>query len=239
MPHRLLCRSLLLFALAGPSAARELLMLAGDSLPPYAIAAQDRGAEVDVLRAALAAQGLQARFVYVPLARVTSDFDALQADGATRHSAPDGAGFRTEPYIRYEACVLGRADQPALRELAQLRRLRVQAFQGARQELGSDFAAAVADNPRYREINNQRSQMNLLLLGRADAVVADRQIANWHWQALKPGVELRCWISLSSQTYPAYFRRAEDAAAFNKGLHQLKASGEYARILARYGVPAP
>lgn len=235
MPHRLLCRSLLLFALAGPAAARELLMLAGDSIPPYAIADRDRGAEIDLLRAALAAQGLQARFVYVPLARVTSDFDALQADGATRHSA-EGTGFRTAPYIRYEACVLGRADQPALRELAQLRRLRVQAFQGARQELGSEFAAVVADNPRYREINNQRSQMNLLLLGRADAVVADRHIADWHWRELKAEVGLRCWIPFKSQHYAAFFRRAEDAEAFNRGLHQIKSSGEYARILARYGV---
>lgn len=233
---RLLCLSLTLLGRA--ASARELLMLAGDSVPPYAIAAEDRGAEIDLLRAAMATQGLQLRFAYVPLARVSSDLQALNADGATRHSAAFGLpqGFPSEPYVRYQACVLGRADQPVLRELAQLRRLRVQAFQGARAEMGGEFAAAVGPNPRYSEINNQRSQMNLLLLGRSDAVVADRHIAGWHWRELKAQVELRCWIPLKDQHYAAFFRRAEDAEAFNKGLHQIRTSGEYARILARYGI---
>jgi len=235
MFDRLLCLLTLLtllLLLPAAAAARELTLLAGDSIPPYAIAARDSGAEVELLRAAFATQGVTLRFQYVPLARVSRNVGLLEADGATRGSA--GAGlFASRPYIRYQACVLGLGAAP--QQLADLRRLRVAAFPGARAELGPGFSAAVQGNAHYTEINNQLNQLNLLRLGRVDVVVADRLIANWHWQALHGEPPLRCLIPLPSQSYQAVFRRAADAEAFDAGLLQLRASGDYRRLMEKYG----
>lgn len=227
---------LLGLASAGCCGARELLILAGDNIPPYALPEHDSGAEVELLRAAFATQGITLRFRYVPLRRVSTDLELLQADGTTRGSATAGHAL-SQPYIRYQACVLGLSEGPNGTQLGQLGWLRVQAFQGARAELGTEFAAAVRDNPRYSEVNNQRNQLQLLRLGRIDLVVADRQIAAWHWQQLGDARELRCWLPLRSTDYRAQFRRAEDAQAFDAGLRLLRDSGEYQRLLARFGVP--
>lgn len=231
-------RILLMLALGlaggGMANARELLILAGDNIPPYALPEQDSGAEVELLRAALATQGIQVRFRYVPLRRVSTDLALLDADGTTRGSAATGYAL-SQPYIRYQACVLGLNAGP--QTLAELGRLRVQAFQGARAELGAEFAAAVRDNPRYSEVNNQRNQLQLLRLGRIDRVVADRQIAAWHWRELGDARRLHCALPLSTTDYRAQFRRSEDAQAFDAGLRQLRTSGAYQRLLARFGVP--
>jgi polar amino acid transport system substrate-binding protein len=218
----------------------ELVLLAGDSLAPYAIAAEDRGLELDLIRAAFATQGLKVRFKFVPLRRVSTDVEALGADGATRRVGVALAGGQmSQPYVAYQTCALVADAETAPRSLAGLQRLRVLAFQGATLELGPEFTTMAQRNPRYSEINNQRNQMKLLQLGRTDVVVADRLIAQWQWRQLGGNSPLHCSLPLASAPYAAYFRQAAHAQAFNAGLQRIKAEGEYARILARYGATAP
>ena len=234
--------ALALFLLGAAAAAqpRELTLLAGDSIAPYAISTEDRGLELDLIRAALATQGLKVRFQFVPLRRVSSDVEVMGADGATRRVGVALAGGQmTLPYVAYQTCALVADAEAAPRNLTGLQRLRVLAFQGAALELGAEYAAMAQRNPRYSEINNQRNQIKLLQLGRTDVVVADRLIAQWHWQQLGNPSALHCSLPLASAPYAAYFRQAAHAQAFNAGLQRIKADGEYARILARYGVQPP
>ena len=69
--------------------------------------------------------------------------------------------------------------------LEDLRRKRVLGYVGALWYLGDEFRSAMKDNPQYREIDNHRAQVRLLLQGRVDVIVADRLLISWYVDYLR------------------------------------------------------
>jgi len=110
------------------------------------------------------------------------------------------------------------------------------AFKTAKTTLGAEFESMANNNPHYTEDTDQTKQAGMLALGRIDVAISDRniftsklkrdgqyQIQNFEFQAI--GEPTPRTLRFSDKKY---------LASFNLGLAKIKASGEYAKILARY-----
>ena len=66
-----------------------------------------------------------------------------------------------------------------LSTLDDLKNKRILAYSGAARFLGAAFRSVIEGNPEYREINNHRAQVRLLLQGVIDVIIADRFLVSW------------------------------------------------------------
>lgn len=211
--------------------------------PPYVQATDGgvTGIEHDVIAAALAERGHRLVPKLYPFARLVMTFnqnEAIDAAAPVIASLPV-KGTLSNPYLTYHNIGLSlanatvRADQ-----IADLSRPSIVAFQNARVLLGSEFAAAVAQNPMYREEANQQNQVRVLFNARADLIIGERRILQHFIVNPEPDVDtklpVREHLLFAPIDYSVVFRDPALAQAFNEGLAAIKASGVYDAILRKY-----
>jgi polar amino acid transport system substrate-binding protein len=163
----------------------KITILEGDSIEPYAIRGETEkepsGIQIDLFNAIFKDSPYKPGFLFVPLYRISTDVDRLKADGATRmfHFGTNNIqGFLSKvPYIKYKGCVVTLESAKQINSMSELSRLSIVGFQGGSISFQSEFSDAIKNNPHYREINNQQSQVALLHLNRVDAIVADIYIS--------------------------------------------------------------
>ncbi len=156
-------------------------------------------------------------------------------------AAPTGLHL-TDSYITYNNVAVTLAARGIVLETpADLSSWRVLAFQRAGKVLGSEFAAAVAVAPDYREEPVQALQAKGLLYGRYDVLIGDSRVLSHHIaQALAAAGEGGNNLSVVEHRlfppthYRAAFRDPALAARFNAGLQRVLADGVYHAIVSRY-----
>lgn len=225
-----------------PAQAAEIVVAVGRSLPPYVIAENWTGLEHDVVKGALAASGHTMIPRLMPLARVVKEMEMGQVDAAMPMLPDSGVqACYSDSHVTYRNYAITRAaDNIRINSVKDLAERSVLAFQNAHLYLGAEYNEAVQANPRYREEANQVVQPLLLFLGRTEVVIADRNI--YAWFAAHPEVtgkvDTRQNLRLHPIFEPTHYRVAFRSQAlcedFNRGLHSLRQSGEYDRIVALY-----
>jgi polar amino acid transport system substrate-binding protein len=229
--------------LAAHACADDVVMLFGRDLPPYVIehGAHGQGMEVEVARAALALGGHRLVPRFVPRGELARRLRAGEAAAAQR-GAPelDGPGwfYAQAPTVDYHDVALSlAAAQLAIYSVDDLRGKSVLAFEGARQFLGAEFNAAVQGNPRYAETADEAAKVAALLAGQVQVYVGDLNVFDFfRARARKAGAPVRVHrIFPHSEllTNNAVFRDARLRDDFDAGLAQLRASGQYERIVAQ------
>lgn len=230
--------------------AKDITIVLGDNIPPYAIQDKDSGAEVEIFREAFKTQGDTVKFKYVPLGRVSEIVDDLEnkdykdIDGADRNYNPKHQEWFSIPYIKYEGCIITPSDMPKFESRKALfssdKIHKILAFQGAHISFDDDFKQITLDyKTKYEEVNEQKKQA--VALGKKDgtAVVADVHIIRYKMEndpALKEykNVKIECNLNLPNNTYKAYFRDPKVRDAFNTGLKKIVADGTYEKIIKKY-----
>lgn len=230
---------LLGLALARAQAAAPPCRVVGSADPPFRSFhdGQAGGLYYELLRAAAAEAGWPLRFIEAPsprALRMMQDGDADLMMGPLRR--PD-----REVYLHYsrvtlpaeDKAVYTRPQHPPLRQLAELRGLQVGVQRGKRYGGGFDELQGV----RRVELRDYDSALQMLALGRLDAVVAPQRQARWligHYglnlreQALAwPGETPYLVLALGS---PWRARVAE----IERGFDALRRKGAWAHIVARY-----
>ena len=171
-----------MFALLGcASGWSDEIRFGFKSVPPYVMLDANRrisGLEFEIIVAALAASGHAVKAEIMPLERLVRTFKggSLQAAAPMLPSTNSG-GLLSDEYITYTNVVMGlESDSLKIRSTADLKGLRIAAFQTATKVLGADFAAAVRGNRQYKEEAQQIIQIRLLFRKRVDVVVGDTRI---------------------------------------------------------------
>lgn len=231
-----LCASLLLFFSQPLSAevqpAPVVQVLVGLHKPPYFDLTSDSGYELELLRTLFAAAGVRAEFTHVPNGRLlplfkTGTFDAVTLQ-PMQTTLPEY--FYSCPYIHYQNVVATLADSNLIiHSLADLARQRVIAFQTAEQVLGEEFRWAITQMTAYSETVDQKAQVDMLLRGRADAIILDRNILEQHLHAMAAEPMLR-FFNLPGGFYRVAFHRPELAAAFDQAQQQLWQQPAFTRL---------
>ncbi len=228
--------------LAGaPAGAQPVSMLIGLSLPPYVIAAENRGLEYDIVSEALALRGRQMVPRYVDYGAVPVEMARGAADAAMTINPDSGVqACYSDVHIIYRDYAITLASRGLeIRRPADLAGRSVLAFQSAILYLGPDFAAMARTNPRYDEAADQAQQNYRLFAGEVEVIVADRRIFDW----FNPAVAWRMDVTqpvvvhdiFAPLPYRVAFRDPALCASFIEGLAELRRSGRYEAILAAYG----
>lgn len=217
------------------------------SIPPYVIEEQDAGIELDILREAFSVRGHTVIPRYLPLARTFSQYDANIIDGVINVIPGMVKGFYSDIVIVFQnnAITLSQ-NNLMINQIDDLANLNITAFQRASTILGEEFGEMAANNPKYKEVAAQIKQINLLFLGRTDAVVMDRRIFNYYRkQAYDVFFGPRSFKDklLQEVTFhpifpPSEYRFAFRSEAirddFNHGLKIIRDDGRLAAITEKY-----
>ncbi|MBL4907064.1 MAG: transporter substrate-binding domain-containing protein [Sneathiella sp.] len=230
--------ALVLISFSLPSQAAEIHLGQG-ILPPYGIKETDSGIEVDIVRAALAKKGHTVRVRFVPFGRVGQDLTDGKIDAASTLTASSGVKAEySDSHIAYQNVATTLKDGgPAVGSVGDLGSLRVVAFRNASIYLGDEFAAMSKGNKSYREVGDQAAQNKLLMTGRTDAVVGDFRIFLYYNKQIASQIEIKevMFNKIFPPTeYSVGFKDASIRDDFNAGLKEIRSSGEYDKIIAKY-----
>lgn len=218
---RLLWLPLVVLLSAPQAHATPLNVLVGQNKPPYIRLETVSGYELELLREVVRRMGHEAVFVFVPNSRIRGLLESGNGDIATlQPNEPNEPGlFFSQPYIRYQnIAVSRRRDELTLQHPADLAGKSVIAFQGATKVLGPDYRDSIAQNPAYQETVDQRAQVDMLLFGRTQVVVLDRNIFTYHLQSATEPVEVSIHTLFGSTLYRAAFRDPVLQRSFDKAL---------------------
>ncbi|WP_417454541.1 substrate-binding periplasmic protein [Kiloniella sp.] len=215
----------------------------GFSVPPYVIISENRGAELDIVREAMALEGYKIIPFYVSNKRRNAEFLDGVTDGAiTVSSQEELDGFYSETYITYQNVAISLADNDlAINRIADMKGMRVVAFQTATRVLGKEFERLIPTFDFYQEVAKQREQITRLYAGDVDLVIGDKNILAWFVKnaRFREGLDTSQLIAIHQVFLPghkyAVFREHKLTLAFDRGIEILKESGRYDEILSEYG----
>lgn len=234
-----LCSLLLscpLLSAASPP-GQPLRVAVGETKPPYVLAAEQRGIEVELVTAILADAGYAAQLHYVPNRRARILLEGGLVDAAI---SPQGE-FLSEPYIAYQnmAFTLCR-NNVALHGVGDLAGRRIAAFHNARLFLGPEFAQMAAGNSDYRE-PPQASINRLLYAGAVDVGIGDINIfhsINGELGLGQAAGDTLCPYPLFPPTlYRLAFRDHTARDSFNAALKRALQGRLYESLAQRYRLP--
>jgi len=126
---------------------------------------------------------------------------------------------------------------PKIGSISDLASVKVVAFAKASIFLGPEFAEMTKKNSNYREVADQAAQNKLLMAGRTQAVVGDFRIFKYYNKIIKGQIELKEVVFnkiFEPTNYSVAFKDAKIRDDFNEGLKEIRASGEYDKIIAKY-----
>ncbi|SFF82042.1 amino acid ABC transporter substrate-binding protein, PAAT family [Duganella sp. CF458] len=211
-----------------------------DDIAPFVMPDRHSGLMVDVLRDAMATQGITADFLYLPQKRTEEALRKGVVDvttGAKPVMMLPGVMSRWPITSFHNLAITRRANLPRLDSVADLARYRVTAFNGASRMLGQDYRDAVQGNARYSEPLTLQSP--LLVLKQVDVVISQRDIFNYYLDRqsyLREGDFDLVYHDILGKPneYWFAFRTAEMRDSFERGIAALYKSGDIDRIFARY-----
>ncbi|QLG89556.1 transporter substrate-binding domain-containing protein [Chitinibacter bivalviorum] len=233
-------RFLLALLLAMPCWAQKVVTIGtGYVLPPYVIPETASGYELDIVRAAFQARGIDVKFSFLPPARALYSAKIKALDAVTTVNENSGAtGYWSESHISYQNYAITlKSRQFNIQHVEDLAGHTVSAFQNARISLGPQYALAI-NLATYQEYPDQLTQNKLLYSQRTDVVIADRLIFEYLNPQIADKFDTKQPLSFHAifppTEYKVLFNDAKLRDQFNQGLAQIKANGTYRRIKERY-----
>ena len=222
--------------------AQTLRVGMGTDKPPYVFENQARGLEYDIVVMAAERAGFQVQVQYAPMERLHLKLRRGEIDAiATTNKHSGVTAFYSEPYIQYQnAAVALSARQLEIKQISDLGRYSVSAFQRARFLLGPEFQKMAEHNRQYREEAYQIARNRLLYSGRVDVVVSELRILRYFNREVYTQVDVSQALDIFPIFPPTDYQLGciveADCLRFSQGLAALRESGEYAAIERRYAM---
>lgn len=199
-----------------------------------------KGLQLDIIRDAFSTQNIMPEFRHIPLSRSVLSFQQSNVDAVSivpsNYKHPKM--FVSEPYITYQDVAVSLVERELqINSLEDLSELSIVAFQNARKFLGEEYNHKMAKSSEYREIADQREQIDMLFTGQAEVVILDINIFTYFCKRHKEALYLnpfKVHYIFEKQNYSAGFKSKILKEKFDKGISEIKSTGQYKKILARY-----
>lgn len=215
-------------------------LIAGFVKPPFIIEENGAGLQLDIIREALSNKGYQVNFLHLPLGRNITAFQRMNADGViTLPNDYEHPGMHlSAPYIVYQNVAVSlAANDFSIGSVNDLSGKSVAAFQHAKKFLGKQYRETVSYSVSYREIAEQKKQIEMLFLRQAEVIILDLNIFK-HF--IKTSNDKRfnkafnVHYIFEQRHYAAGFRSEETARDFDQAIVKMKEDGSYQAILDNY-----
>ncbi|WP_374580877.1 substrate-binding periplasmic protein [Pseudoduganella sp.] len=225
---------------AEPEARPRIKFGVQDDIAPFVMPNRNSGLLVEVLRDAMATQGVTADFIYLPKKRAEEALRSGVVDVSTgaKPTTPLPGVFSRWPVTSFHnVAITRRAQLPRLDSVADLARYRVSAFYGASDMLGQAYRDAAMRNPRYQEPKTLQSP--LLVLRQVDVMISQKDIFHFYLDRqsyLRDGDFDLAYHDIIGKPneYWFVFRTAEQRDTFERGIAALYKSGDIDRLFERY-----
>ena len=226
-----------------PNSKPVLHLITSSSIAPYVISEKDSGIAVDIIREALALKGYRVHFTYSTNRRVLAELERDHVDGAFNLPYSDQEAnhlYLSQPIVAYENVVVTLAEQKLkLSEVSDLTNLQLVVFQNASLYLPDAYAQMAKLNPNIEEVSDQKSQVYMLFMRRAQAIILDRRIFEYFRSQLSHQSAVfddpyKVHTLFSQAPRFAIFRDQSVRNEFNEGLNTLVNNGRYQAIVAKY-----
>jgi len=218
----------------------KVSFLAGLPKPPFIMTQNGKGLQLDIIRKALSTQNISATFFHAPLSRSVLNFQQTNID-AISIVLPDYTHpnmFVSKPYITYKNVAVSLIERELkIESLSDLEGLSVTAFQRAKKHLGEEYNFKVSRTSGYREVANQREQIDTLFTGQAEVIILDINIFMYFCRRHKEAMyqnPFKIHKIFGEQSYSAGFKSKAQRDKFDLGIAKIKENGLYDKILATY-----
>jgi len=226
--------------------AKDIAVAFSPYKPPYVIGKERRGLEVDIVREALALEGLTLKVDFFDRRYLRQAIKFDRTEAASGLKVVDDGLYYSDAYISFQNTIISRADDDIkLNTIGDLKGRRFTAWRGASQSLGPAFNEATENggSPTYLEYDNQLIQNKMFWSHRIDFLVIDQFVFNWYQQRLSDSFITTDKITqhslLPNKTrYHIGFKTKKNQETFNAGLNKLKQSGRYDELRTQYLQPA-
>lgn len=234
---------LVLLWVVGPVLGADQVFLAVPlSMQPYFIVETSEGLAYETMDAAFATRGRQVFPVYI------SERD-LNEDLLARRPDIDCAGFQSgkesedwfvidDVFPFQDHAVTLAANNIEINDFTDLKDKKIIAYVGVKERSGAEFRAVIEQNPEYREINNHRAQVKLLLKNRVQVIIADKLLVDWYVHYLAQESEEPAELIFHNLFPPGSLRFAcrerELLQDFIDGLEEIRRNGKLDKIRSRY-----
>lgn len=214
--------------------------------PPYVLDEGSRGIEIELVRAALLPAGLDFQVRQMPYGELADAVNRRAVDAAATVIQADDGTYYSDEYIDFHnAAIVKRGSGIEIPTVAALAGCSIVAWENAWQDLGPEFASLFSPGSQeagrrgYREIGDQREQVEMFWQGAADVIVIDVAVMEWFSRDLYGTTEDREPLQLfrifpGETRFRISFRSETLRDTFNSGLQQIRATGLYQQIHDRY-----
>jgi len=224
----------------------QVKLSVGLTVAPYVIKAEkpnekDSGFEVDIVRETFAIGGYEVQFIHQPLERTKMSFKQKLVDGVLtikKHYPQIQGSFVSDEYITYHNVAVSLLSQNLrINSIADLENRKIISFQQAKFAFGKEFQLMAEKNQGYKEIADQKNQIGMLFLKRADVIVLDYRIFKYIRSRLKnipTEQEVIFHRIFPPSVFRIAFREKKNRDVFNQGLKKIRSSGRYEEIMRAY-----
>lgn len=202
-----------------------------------------RGIEYDLMYRVLKDQGIEiynTQYLSTPLLHQALNNNA-NLDAKIAVNAKNDGYYYSDSFVTFENIVVSRKnDNLTISEVNQLDGLATLSFIDAYKYLGNDYYELFNPQTRpddYREYKFQQQQVASFLQGEGDVLVIDKRIFLWHVQNTNNREIGKYTFHYPFQKHNATqvgFRDKYIRDRFNRGLKNIKESGEYDYIIEQY-----
>ncbi|WP_404343234.1 substrate-binding periplasmic protein [Pseudoalteromonas mariniglutinosa] len=221
--------------------SQRVSIAASSYLPPYVMADQDSGIQLDILKAALRQQGITHFDIrYMSNKRAEKQLQVGEVDIALNYAGYlDGQIFPSNSLLDYQNVAISltqknlKIDTPY-----DLIGKSVLAFQNATAFLGQPFKSLTTKLLSYDEVVNQAAQIDHLMKNWVDVIILERRVFFYYlneYEKKQPSLPIQIHTIFAEVARPAYFNNAALKDTFNAGLEKIKDSGEYHAIISLDG----
>jgi len=176
MTYRLKCTVIvLLLTLCPPVVAKDLLVGVGN-FEPFFIKEGNKGLFLDLTKEIFKLLPQHTiKYTFMPNKRLAAQVASGKIDVACNiFKDANIKAFLSVPLFRFtDVVVSNKRRNLSIEKVADLKGLRVAAYQGAKELLGGEFKTLMTDNPNYKEQPDQSRTILMVLHNRADVRVGD------------------------------------------------------------------
>jgi len=228
----------------GAAGQPEIVVAVQLDTPPYVLNKATQGIEIELVKKIFEGQNM--RFVQMPYEQLETAVPEQKADMAVgvRH-IHDGVAYSKDFITFANVAISKKSDGLEIDSVADLDGHPIFAWQDAYDELGDEFAALYSPPARsgrsYVEVGDQREQVRRFWAAPGAVLVIDRSIFGYFNAALGHSADEVAVhdIFAGATNFKVGFKDPNTRDEFDQQLTKLCASGDYARILARYHVELP
>jgi len=220
--------------------AKKFEVVVGLVKQPYVMGNNISGFEIELVRNILKLMGKSVEFVFIPYGHSSKllaikNIDAMMS--VSDKSFKDNARL-SKAYINYlDVAISLKSSNLTIDKISDLSKYSVASFQQAENVLGTEFSEAITKSPMFIETTEQNRQLTLLISGKVEVLVMDKNIFRYH--AIKQKLTQLNNEVVFHKIFPKSplkmaFKDKKHIVEFNNTFDEYSQSEDYKRLIKKY-----